>query len=52
MSKLKQNCPTLNNGKEILENAYSLETPNDNKIYYKNIAAQYDKNFAKDLGYI
>ena len=52
MSKLKQNSPTSNNGENILENAYSLETPNDNKIYYKNIAAQYDKNFAKDLGYI
>ena len=39
-------------GTSILKNAYSLKTPNDNKLYYKEIANSYDRDFAEDLGYI
>jgi SAM-dependent methyltransferase len=39
-------------GTSILENAYSLKTPDDNKLYYKEIANNYDQDFADDLGYI
>ena len=39
-------------GTSILKNAYSLKTPNDNKLYYKEIANNYDQDFAEDLGYI
>ena len=45
-------CIRDSNGTEILEDAYSLETPNDNREYYKQIASEYDKNFAEELGYI
>lgn len=52
MSKQQKSNQFTNNGTEILEDAYSLETPNDNREYYKQIASEYDKNFAEELGYI
>ena len=52
MSKLQKSSQSTNNGAEILEDAYSLKTPNDNRKYYKKIASDYDKKFAKELGYI
>lgn len=38
-------------GKELLENAYRLETPADNISYYDEFAATYDSNFAQDMGW-
>jgi 2-polyprenyl-3-methyl-5-hydroxy-6-metoxy-1,4-benzoquinol methylase len=52
MSKQRRISQPTNYGTEILEDAYSLETPNDNRKYYKQIASEYDKNFAEELGYI
>jgi len=51
--KNKKNIGTeQSTGTSILKNAYSLKTPNDNKLYYKEIANSYDQDFAEDLGYI
>ena len=52
MSKLQKSSQSTNNGAEILEDAYSLKTPNDNRKYYKKIASDYDKKFAKDFSNI
>lgn len=38
-------------GKELLENAYRLETPDDNVAYYRDFAAFYDTDFVAALGY-
>jgi SAM-dependent methyltransferase len=38
-------------GKEILENAYKLQTPDDNVAYYDEFAATYDSDFAQNMGY-
>jgi len=38
-------------GKELLENAYQLETPDDNVNYYGKLAESYDGDFAQGLGY-
>lgn len=35
----------------LLENAYTLETPEDNKQYYTGFAPLYDQEFATGLGY-
>lgn len=40
-----------NIGKRLLENAYKLDTPNDNENYYNKLADYYDREFAVDLGY-
>lgn len=38
-------------GQSLLENAYKLVTPDDNKAYYAEFAATYDDEFADALGY-
>ena len=38
-------------GKEILENAYKLQTPEDNVAYYDEFATIYDIDFAQDMGW-
>lgn len=38
-------------GQSLLENAYRLATPDDNKAYYAEFAATYDDDFADALGY-
>lgn len=40
-----------NPGKALLENAYLLQTPEDNISYYDQIADSYDADFAQMLGY-
>ena len=37
--------------KDWLENAYDLNTPEDNRAYYKAFAPSYDAEFAQALGY-
>jgi len=39
-------------GSAILEGAYALKTPQDNRAYYQRIATDYDADFAAGLGYI
>jgi SAM-dependent methyltransferase len=39
-------------GAAILEGAYALETPDDNREYYALLAEAYDAQFADELGYI
>jgi len=39
-------------GKRLLENAYQLETPDDNINYYSQTANSYDEDFARGLGYV
>ena len=39
-------------GNDILDGAYSLKTPEDNRAYYQRFAATYDQDFAAGLGYI
>ena len=38
-------------GQTLLENAYKLETPEDNKVYYDEFASTYGSDFAKALGW-
>ena len=38
-------------GQSLLENAYKLATPDDNKIYYDEFADTYDSDFADVLGW-
>lgn len=38
-------------GKELLENAYRLATPADNRSYYRDFSDHYDDTFAQGLGY-
>jgi SAM-dependent methyltransferase len=38
-------------GKALLENAYRLESPEDNVAYYRDFAAFYDSDFVAALGY-
>lgn len=38
-------------GKEILENAYKLDTPESNETYYDLVAQSYNDTFAAGLGY-
>lgn len=38
-------------GQSLLENAYRLETPADNRAYYDEFADAYDAEFAAVLGY-
>lgn len=38
-------------GQKLLEDAYKLETPEDNRSYYDEFAATYDSDFAETLGY-
>lgn len=38
-------------GKQLLENAYELETPDDNRTYYDELARSYDEDFANGLQY-
>ena len=38
-------------GQSLLENAYKLATPDDNKIYYDEFASSYDAEFANALGW-
>ncbi|MDP7151942.1 MAG: class I SAM-dependent methyltransferase [Paracoccaceae bacterium] len=38
-------------GKELLEGAYALSSPDDNIDYYRSFAAHYDKVFARDMGF-
>ena len=38
-------------GKELLEGAYALATPDDNISYYREFADHYDDHFVKELGY-
>ncbi|MFK7745872.1 MAG: class I SAM-dependent methyltransferase [Roseobacter sp.] len=38
-------------GQTLLENAYKLETPQDNKTYYDEFAETYDAEFAEALGW-
>lgn len=39
-------------GKALLENAYKLSTPEDNKAYYREFADTYDGDFAEALGFV
>lgn len=39
-------------GKALLENAYKLSTPEDNKAYYREFAETYDGDFAEALGFV
>ena len=39
-------------GTELLDGAYALKTPQDNRAYYQRFAATYDQDFAAGLGYI
>ena len=39
-------------GTNLLTGAYSLETPEDNRDYYRRFASSYDQDFAMGLGYI
>lgn len=38
-------------GQSLLENAYKLATPDDNKVYYDEFADTYDSDFADALGW-
>jgi predicted TPR repeat methyltransferase len=38
-------------GQELLENAYKLNSPDDNVAYYKAFASTYDSAFAAQLGW-
>lgn len=38
-------------GQTLLENAYKLETPLDNRAYYDAFASTYDSDFARALGW-
>ncbi len=38
-------------GKELLEGAYALATPDDNVTFYRDFADHYDGHFVKELGY-
>ena len=38
-------------GQSLLENAYKLATPDDNKAYYDEFASTYDDDFATALGW-
>lgn len=40
-----------NSGKDLLENAYRLQSPDDNIAYYDKLADVYDGEFADGLGY-
>ena len=39
-------------GTDLLDGAYALQTPEDNRAYYQRFAATYDQDFAAGLGYI
>ena len=39
-------------GTDLLNGAYALETPEDNRRYYQRFASSYDQDFAMGLGYI
>ena len=39
-------------GTGLLDGAYALKTPEDNRAYYQRFAATYEKDFAVGLGYI
>jgi len=39
-------------GVRLLKGAYALETPDDNRSYYREFARHYDQSFADGLGYI
>ena len=39
-------------GTDLLDGAYALKTPEDNRAYYQRFAANYDRDFAAGLGYI
>ena len=39
-------------GTGLLDGAYALKTPKDNRAYYQRFAATYDQDFAAGLGYI
>ena len=39
-------------GIDLLNGAYALKTPQDNRAYYQRFAATYDQDFAVGLGYI
>ena len=39
-------------GTDLLDGAYALKTPEDNRAYYQRFAANYDQEFAAGLGYI
>ena len=41
-----------NAGTDLLDGAYALKTPEDNRAYYQRFAATYDQDFAAGLGYI
>ena len=41
-----------NAGTDLLNGAYALKTPEDNRAYYQRFAANYDQDFAAGLGYI
>ncbi|MFT5506918.1 MAG: putative TPR repeat methyltransferase [Gammaproteobacteria bacterium] len=48
----RKNAMTIQNtGKAILENAYNLQTPDDNIAYYDQFATVYDDEFALDMGW-
>jgi predicted TPR repeat methyltransferase len=43
--------PDQSAGQSGLENAYSLQSPDDNRAYYDGFAATYDTDFAQGLGW-
>jgi SAM-dependent methyltransferase len=48
----KANGQPHDKGTDILEGAYALHTPEDNRAYYARLAAAYDTDFAEGLGYV
>lgn len=38
-------------GERLLEGAYDLMSPEDNRTYYRDFADRYDSDFAEELGY-
>lgn len=43
--------PDQSAGQSGLENAYALQSPDDNRTYYDGFAATYDTDFAQGLGW-
>ena len=38
-------------GKDLLENAYQLNSPDDNIAHFNKLANSYDSDFAQEFGY-
>ncbi len=51
MSTKKENSFKESPGKQLLENAYQLKTPEDSRAYYDKLAKHYDEDFVNGLAY-